>query len=113
MTDTCKQTDIDKNVIWNQISAFLAIQLLPMANSPELAAKYINPQCDGQAVLTGNTIRALFTSCFDVTIERGQGHVRAVCESDSFTSNRSIRKVFFLFFLYNKFPLSDIEKGCL
>lgn len=68
MTDTCKQTDIDKNVIWNQISAFLAIQLLLMANSPELAAKYINPQCDGQAVLRGNMIRALFTSCFDVTL---------------------------------------------
>lgn len=67
MTDTCKQTDIDKNVIWNQISAFLAIQLLLMANSPELAAKCINLQCDGQAVLRANMIRALFTSCFDVT----------------------------------------------
>lgn len=67
MTGTCKQTDIDKNVIWNQISAFLAIQLLLMANSPELAAKCINPNGDGQAVLRGNMIRALFTSCFDVT----------------------------------------------
>lgn len=36
MTDTCKQTDIDKNVIWRQICAFLAIQLLLMARSPEL-----------------------------------------------------------------------------
>lgn len=51
MTDTCKQTDIDKNVIWRQICAFLAIQLLVMARSPELPALCMNPECDGQAAL--------------------------------------------------------------
>lgn len=49
MTDTCKQTDIDKNVVWRQICAFLAIQLLLMARSPELPALCINPERDGRA----------------------------------------------------------------
>lgn len=77
MTDTCKQTDIDKNVIWRQICAFLAIQLLLMARSPELPALCNHPERDGQAALRAGPASPLALMWLQDFVESFVIHTRA------------------------------------